>query len=269
MGELQRLSPALWGLAEVGAAATATRAAAVDLVRARATAASAAVDDAAYLFPFLVTGTRAHLAAGRPGRGRRVGRRVAARVARARRSRARCRRSTTRAACVALADGVDRAGRGRAGRRPSAGWAARRRVWEGTWAALDLARCASRGRTGRPRPRGSPTARPRRGGVAPRRRPRGRRAPRRSSPATGARRGADDPWAPLTAREFEVARLVADGLTNAEIAAELGIAPQDRGAHVEHILAKLGVGRRAGDRGLGRLRRPVLHSRPHGDDREE
>jgi len=49
----------------------------------------------------------------------------------------------------------------------------------------------------------------------------------------------------LTIREFEVARLIADGLTNAEIAAELSIAPKTASAHVEHILAKLGVARRA------------------------
>lgn len=55
----------------------------------------------------------------------------------------------------------------------------------------------------------------------------------------------DEPWRPLTAREFGVARLIAEGRTNAEIAAELGIAPKTASAHVEHILAKLGVARRA------------------------
>jgi DNA-binding CsgD family transcriptional regulator len=49
----------------------------------------------------------------------------------------------------------------------------------------------------------------------------------------------------LTAREFEVARLIADGMTNAEIAGELSIAAKTASAHVEHILAKLGVSRRA------------------------
>ena len=51
-------------------------------------------------------------------------------------------------------------------------------------------------------------------------------------------------WHPLTAREFDVARLIATGLTNSEIAAELSVAPRTVGAHVEHILAKLGAGRR-------------------------
>ena len=50
---------------------------------------------------------------------------------------------------------------------------------------------------------------------------------------------------PLTGREWEVATLVADGLTNGEVAARLGLATRTASAHVEHILAKLGVGRRA------------------------
>ena len=49
----------------------------------------------------------------------------------------------------------------------------------------------------------------------------------------------------LTAREFEVARLVAAGATNREIAATLSIAPKTVAAHVEHILTKLGAARRA------------------------
>jgi DNA-binding CsgD family transcriptional regulator len=55
----------------------------------------------------------------------------------------------------------------------------------------------------------------------------------------------DEPWRPLTTREFEVARLIGEGLTNAEIADTLGIAPKTASSHVEHILAKLGASRRA------------------------
>jgi DNA-binding NarL/FixJ family response regulator len=51
-------------------------------------------------------------------------------------------------------------------------------------------------------------------------------------------------WHPLTAREFQVARLIATGLTNAQIAAELSVAPRTVSAHVEHVLAKLGASRR-------------------------
>src|SRR4029079_17746314 len=55
----------------------------------------------------------------------------------------------------------------------------------------------------------------------------------------------DEPWRPLTARELEVARLIGEGMTNAEIADSLGIAPKTASSHVEHILAKLGASRRA------------------------
>lgn len=59
-------------------------------------------------------------------------------------------------------------------------------------------------------------------------------------------RGAEEePWRPLTTREFEVARLVADGLTNGAIGEALGLSPRTVGAHVEHILAKLAFTRRA------------------------
>ncbi|HET7182851.1 MAG TPA: LuxR C-terminal-related transcriptional regulator, partial [Candidatus Limnocylindrales bacterium] len=44
--------------------------------------------------------------------------------------------------------------------------------------------------------------------------------------------------------EFEVARAIAGGLTNAEIAEQLFVSPKTVSAHVEHILAKLGVARR-------------------------
>ncbi len=49
---------------------------------------------------------------------------------------------------------------------------------------------------------------------------------------------------PLTRREQEVAALVTRGLTNRQIAEELFIAERTADTHVEHILAKLGVGSR-------------------------
>ena len=55
----------------------------------------------------------------------------------------------------------------------------------------------------------------------------------------------DEPWRPLTAREFAVAKLITAGLTNGEIAGELSIASRTASSHVEHILAKLGASRRA------------------------
>ncbi|WP_307797341.1 ATP-binding protein [Actinomadura barringtoniae] len=50
---------------------------------------------------------------------------------------------------------------------------------------------------------------------------------------------------PLTRRELEVAGLVAEGLTNREIADRLVIAKRTADSHVEHILAKLGFASRA------------------------
>lgn len=48
----------------------------------------------------------------------------------------------------------------------------------------------------------------------------------------------------LTAREREIVQLVAEGKTNAEIAAELWVAPSTVKKHLEHVYEKLGVGRR-------------------------
>ena len=53
-----------------------------------------------------------------------------------------------------------------------------------------------------------------------------------------------EPWRPLTVREFEIARLISAGMTNAQIASALVLSPKTISAHVEHILAKLGVARR-------------------------
>src|SRR5919202_1360639 len=49
----------------------------------------------------------------------------------------------------------------------------------------------------------------------------------------------------LTTREVEVLRLVARGLSNKEIAAELMISRKTAGSHVEHIYTKTGVSNRA------------------------
>jgi DNA-binding CsgD family transcriptional regulator len=59
----------------------------------------------------------------------------------------------------------------------------------------------------------------------------------------------DDLHAPadglLTTREREIVELVAEGKTNAEIAARLWVAPSTVKKHLEHVYAKGGVGRRA------------------------
>ena len=64
---------------------------------------------------------------------------------------------------------------------------------------------------------------------------RGEPAPGPTSPALAA----------LTAREAEVLALLADGLTQAEIAARLVVSPRTVGTHIQHILSKLDVHSRA------------------------
>jgi DNA-binding CsgD family transcriptional regulator len=51
--------------------------------------------------------------------------------------------------------------------------------------------------------------------------------------------------APLTPRELQVARLIAGGRSNKQIAAQLVISPRTAEGHVERILAKLGFTSRA------------------------
>ncbi len=60
-----------------------------------------------------------------------------------------------------------------------------------------------------------------------------------AEPATGT--VSDDGGTGLTERETEVLRLLADGLTNREIAARLFISQKTVGAHMGHIYGKLGV----------------------------
>jgi DNA-binding CsgD family transcriptional regulator len=237
MQELQRLSPALWGLAETALLRG-------DLVEAIGITeagfrASATVDDAAYLFPFLVTGTRARLGAGDPLAAGRWVEEVGAVVERL------AIPGTTPAVphargLLALAAGQTRQARLLL-ERAEAGWRERGRMWEGTWVALDLARCASRTNRAADAARlaGEVLAVAERLGAQPLR--------AAAQPFLGSRGGgAAEPWAPLTAREFEVARLVADGWTDPEIGAELGLSPRTVGSHVTHILDKLGVARRTG-----------------------
>lgn len=67
------------------------------------------------------------------------------------------------------------------------------------------------------------------------------------SPATHdgpARRGGRRARRGLTAREVEVLRHLAAGLSNRDVAARLAISAETVKAHVQHLLHKLGVGNR-------------------------
>jgi predicted ATPase/DNA-binding CsgD family transcriptional regulator len=74
-------------------------------------------------------------------------------------------------------------------------------------------------------------------------------SPPAAPPAGGPGTAADAPvqagrWELLTAREREVAGLVAQGLTNRDIAARLVVSKRTVDAHLEHILSKLGYSSR-------------------------
>jgi len=239
-GSLELTLPPLWGLAEV-----ALQVGDPDLAMERCQAAlqsSNAVGERALLVPFVVTGVRAGLAAGRPEDAEgwltacadqltpepQVARAVAPALDHGR-------------GLVALASGATGVARV-ALEGAVAGWDERGRIWEGTWARLDLAYCLARTNRFADAVGLATDAR----AVASRldSRPLADRADTVLRMARG-HVADEEPWRPLTAREYAVARLVSDGLTNGEIATELGIAPKTASSHIEHILAKLGASRRA------------------------
>jgi DNA-binding CsgD family transcriptional regulator len=237
MGELQRFSPALWGLAECAVLGQDHRTA-VDLTEA-GYAASHAAGDAANLFPFLVTGTRARLALQDPAGARDWSERV--------REDLLVRRIPGTLAAVDHAAGLLQLAAGRTGRARELleaahrAWSGRHRWWEGQWCALDRARCAVAANRRTEASALVEQVRAAASAVAAR--------PLLDAAAAIAarldRHDAVTPWSPLTLRELEVARLVARGLTNREIAEELRITPRTAGSHLEHIRAKLGAGRRS------------------------
>jgi len=237
MAELQRLSPPLWGLAEA-ARCQGDHGAALTLCE-RGFQASAAVTDAAYLFPYLLTGVRAHLAQGDAAAAEAWSDQVGAVLT------ARAIPGTLPA--VGHARGLILLARGdvpaahQALTAASESWQARRRFWEGAWARLDLAAAAARAR--RPGEAAQLIHQARTAAAAAGATTVAEAADRLGRSLAGERR--PDPWYPLSAREFEVAQLVAAGLTNRQIADQLVLAPKTISAHVTHILAKLGAARRA------------------------
>jgi DNA-binding CsgD family transcriptional regulator len=134
---------------------------------------------------------------------------------------------------AAAREGLERAVRG---------WDERGRVWDASWARLDVAHCLVRMNRHADAVAIVADVRATATGLGS-----GPLLVRTDELAKAGRgRGfEDEPWRPLTVREFEVARLIAEGLTNSEIALRLDIAPKTVSAHVEHILAKLGAARRA------------------------
>jgi DNA-binding CsgD family transcriptional regulator/tetratricopeptide (TPR) repeat protein len=237
MTELQRLSPPLWGLAET-ARLSGELDEAVALCE-RGLAASRRVGDAAYLFPFVLTGVRSLLALDRVDGAHEF----FARTEQALRLRSIPGTLPVLAharGLLCFATGDVEAAREHLSEAGTE-WSRLRRFWEGNWARLDLARCAIRTRAlaeagclaGEVRTAAGEAG----ASVLVAAADELLRGDRGSRPA--------DPWAPLTAREFTVAGLVAAGLTNREIAARLVLSPKTVSAHVEHILAKLGMARRS------------------------
>lgn len=235
--EIDLILVPLWGLAEV-----ALLAGDPDVAFARCTDAlerARASGERVHLAPFVVTGVRSALAARRPVEA-----------------------AAWHAACVeilaavpSVADAALEHGRGLVALADGATgvaktalaaaigrWDAHGRTWEAAWARLDMATCLVRSNRFGDALSLAADVRETAARLAC------RALADRADDLVRMARGhvlTDEPWRPLTAREFGVARLIADGRTNAEIAVELGIAPKTASAHVEHILAKLGVARRA------------------------
>jgi DNA-binding CsgD family transcriptional regulator len=236
-GEIDLILPALWGQAET-ALVDGDAARALDHCW-EAIEIAEPTGERALLVPFVMTGVRAALLDRRPEVAQKWLDRVTPMLgtwpalARPALDHAEGLLRTTAGATVLARSALESA---------AEGWDARGRIWEATWARLDLAATLVRGNR---HAEAVPildevlgTAR-RLGSL-----PILRRAEELGKSARS-RAGEQEPWHPLSTREFEVARLVAQGMTNAEIGGELFVSPKTVSAHIEHILAKLGVARRA------------------------
>jgi DNA-binding CsgD family transcriptional regulator len=233
---IEMLLPASWGMAEAalaaGDAATAAQRAeeALRLGRERG--------EWALLAPFAVTGVRAFQAAGRPEEGARFLDQLLRAIGPAREVAAPAIDHAT--GLVQLADGATGLARD-SFKKAIAGWDGRARIWEALWARLDLASADLRSNRYAEGMALVREVRDRAESMGSR--PLLARAAELERVAKG--RGIElEPWHPLTIREFEVAKKIAEGLTNAQIGDALFVSPKTVSAHVEHILAKLGVSRR-------------------------
>ncbi|MCB5910443.1 helix-turn-helix transcriptional regulator [Streptomyces sp. SF28] len=70
--------------------------------------------------------------------------------------------------------------------------------------------------------------------------------------------GPGEGWSNLTPSELRVVRLVADGLTNRQVASRLSLSTHTIDSHLRHSFAKLGISRRV------ELARHVLANTPSG-----
>jgi DNA-binding NarL/FixJ family response regulator len=236
IGEVHLVLTPLWGLAETNLL-DGQADAAIEHCEEGWNLASSSGERALFI-PFVVTGARSYLAARRPDA-------AAKWLGQARDLFAGW--DSIAGAALSHAEGLVRLAGGsltaarEAFERAIRGWEDRGRAWEAVSARLDLAQCLMRMNryvdaadvleqaVARAQEMGSPPLVVRADEIGKLSRGRGHEK---------------EPWRPLTVREFEVARLIAEGLTNAEIAAELSVSPKTVSAHVEHILAKLGVARR-------------------------
>ena len=228
--------PALWGLAE--AALVAGEPARASQHCDEALELSLESGERALLVPFVVTGARAALANRQPEAAQRWLDQVAQVL-----------QDWTELAGPALAHGaglVKMASGSLVAARASferavSGWDSRGRIWEATWARVDLATCLLRANRYVDAARLIAEVADTAGRL--RSTPLTERVVELQRQARG-RSSGEEAWYPLSAREFEVARAIAEGSTNAEIATALFVSPKTVSAHVEHILAKLGASRR-------------------------
>ena len=261
IGEVHLILTPLWGLAETDLLAG-TANAAITRCEEGWSIASASGERALFI-PFVVTGTRSFIAARRPDQAERW-------LAQAREFLAGW--DSVAGAALSHAEGLVRlvggslAASREALERAIRGWEERGRAWELLWARLDLVQCLIR--MNRHAEAAEVLTDVRAQAVAIGSTPVLARTEELAKASHG--RGREqDPWRPLTVREFEVARLIAEGLTNGQIATELSVAPKTVSAHVEHILAKLGVSRRtevavwAASIRAGEPSRPTTVAVPH------